>query len=88
MAGWEAICAVAPANARLAWEQLTTNPRERTQRQHPLKGTLGSRLVNGQQLEQWQYEVTGGGRLWYALEDRTRTVWLTEASPGHPKATE
>lgn len=43
-------------------------PRERTDRQHPLKGTLGTRTVNGEDMEQWQYEVTGGGRLWYVIE--------------------
>ena len=36
----------------------------------------------------WQYEVTGGGRLWYVIDDQTKTVWLTEATTGHPKVTE
>lgn len=44
--------------------------------------------MNGEPMEQWQYEVTGGGRLWYCIDDEKRTVWLTEAAPGHPKATE
>ena len=35
-----------------------------------------------------QYEVTGGGRLWYVVDDRNKTVWLTETMPGHPEATE
>jgi hypothetical protein len=39
-------------------------------------------------MEQWQYEVTGGGRLWYCIDDADRTVWLTDAMAGHPKATE
>lgn len=78
----------APGNAGVAWEQITADRRERTDRQHPLKGTLGTRVVNGLELEQWQYEVTGGGRLWYVIDDEKKTVWLTEASPGHPKATE
>ncbi|MGH9223894.1 MAG: hypothetical protein ACRD2W_08960 [Acidimicrobiales bacterium] len=86
--GWETICAVAPANARVAWEKITADPRERTRRQHPLKGSLGTRTVNGEAMEQWQYEVTAGGRLWFCIDDNTRTVWLTDASPGHPKATD
>lgn len=86
--GWDKVCSAAPGNSRVAWEKLATDPRERTQRQHPLKGRLGSRVVNGHELEQWQYEVTGGGRLWYCIDDENRVVWLTEASPGHPKATE
>ena len=74
--------------ARAAWEKITADPRTRTDRQHPLKGSLGTRTVNGDDMEQWQYEVTGGGRLWYVIDDKNKTVWLTEAMPGHPKATE
>ena len=86
--GWEKVCAAAAANARTAWERITADPRERSERQHPLKGTLGRRLINGETLEQWQYEVTGAGRLWYCIDDQRRIVWLTLATPGHPKATE
>lgn len=86
--GWERVCAAAPGNARVAWERITGDPRERTDRQHPFKGSLGSRSINGEVMDQWQYEVTSGGRVWYCIDDRKRTVWLTEAMPGHPKATE
>lgn len=86
--GWDKVCAVAPASAHVAWERITADPRQRTDRQHPLKGTLGTRTVNGEAMEQWQHEVTGGGRLWYCIDDDRRTVWLTDAMPGHPKATE
>jgi hypothetical protein len=44
--------------------------------------------VNGDTLDQWQYEVTGAGRLWYCIDDARRVVWLTDAMVGHPKATE
>lgn len=86
--GWDKVCAAAPGNARVAWERITADPRQRNDRQHPLKGTLGTRTVSGETLEQWQYEVTGGGRLWYCIDDNRRTIWLTDAMPGHPKATE
>ena len=86
--GWEQICAVASANARTAWERITSDPRRRDNRQHPLKGSLGSRLINGVELEQWQYEVTAGGRLWYCIDDAGKTVWMTDTHVGHPKATE
>ena len=82
------MCAAASANARIAWERITADPRDRTDRQHRLKGSLGQRLINGVEMEQWQYEVTGAGRLWYCIDDEHRTVWLTDASTGHPKATE
>ncbi len=86
--GWEKVCAAVPGNARVAWEKIPADPRERTDRQHPLKGSPGTRMVNGEDMEQWQYEVTGGGRLWYVIDDQNKTVWLTEATTGHPKATE
>lgn len=88
MEGWEQICSAASANARVAWETLTEDPRTRTERQHRLRGDLGSRDVSGQTMEQWQYEVTSGGRLWYCIDDDRRTVWLMDAMVGHPKATE
>ena len=49
--------------------------------------------VNGVEMEQWQYEVTGSGRIWYCIQphdidDQKKTVWLTRVSVGHPKATE
>lgn len=86
--GWEQVCAAASANARGAWDKITSDPRERTGRQHPLRGSLGRRSVNGEEMEQWQYEVTAGGRLWYCIDDNRTTVWLTEARLSHPKATE
>jgi hypothetical protein len=86
--GWELIGRSAPANLRLAWERITADPRAHDHRQHRLKGELGSRTVNDIVMEQWQYEVTAGGRIWYCIDDTKRTIWLTETSPGHPKATE
>jgi hypothetical protein len=86
--GWDQVCAAAANNARTAWDRITTDPRQRDQRQHPLRGSLGRRTVGGKELDQWQYEVTGGGRLWYCVDDAARTVWMTDASTGHPKATE
>lgn len=49
---------------------------------------MGVLCVHGHDLEQWQFEFTAGGRIWYCIDDAARTVWMTDASPGHPKATE
>ena len=76
------------SNARTAWERITSDPRQRDGRQHPFRGSLGARTVNGEEMDQWQYEVTSGGRLWYCIDDKRRTILLTDAMPGHPKATE
>ncbi len=86
--GWEQIGSAASANARVAWERITAEPRRVDTRQNRLKGSLGTRAVNGTDMEQWQYEVTAGGRIWYCIDDDRRTVWMMDASVGHPKATE
>lgn len=86
--GWDQLCAAAAANARAAWEQITHDPRRRDARQHPLKGSLARRSVGEEDYEQWQYEVTAAGRVWYCIDDRRKTVWMTYASASHPKPTE
>lgn len=43
---------------------------------------------NGQLLEQWEYEVTSGGRVRYLVDHDRRRVWVVYASPRHPKDTD
>lgn len=86
--GWDNLVRQAPESADRAWVAMTSNPRHVDHRQHRLKGSLGLATVAGQKLEQWQYEATGGGRIWYAIDDGTRTLWITQAGTGHPKRTE
>jgi hypothetical protein len=88
--GWEDLCAVARSNTWEAWVILTERPTQpqNPKRQHPLRGSLGSRSVQQEILEQWQYEVTAGGRIWYCPDPARRIVWVTHASASHPKDTE
>jgi hypothetical protein len=60
-----------------AWVVLTERPvrPENPARQHRLRGQLGSRQIGGQVLEQWQYEVTSAGRIWYCPEPQRGIVW-------------
>jgi len=44
--------------------------------------------MSGRDLEQWEYEVTSGGRVRYVIDDAHKTVWLLYASPRHPKDTD
>jgi hypothetical protein len=39
-------------------------------------------------LEQWQYEVTGGSRIWYVINEEKMTIFVVAAGTGHPKATD
>ncbi|MGW0178828.1 hypothetical protein [Nocardia sp. NPDC003345] len=88
--GWEELCRTARSNTWEAWIVLTERPvtPENAERQHRLKGALGQRVVGGRELEQWQYEVTAGGRIWYCPDPAQRIVWVVWAGCGHPKITE
>ncbi len=88
--GWEELCRLALANTRRCLEILRADPRSGGghDRQHRLRGDLGTHRHNGRDLEQWEYEVTGGGRVRYVIDDAGRTVWLVYASPRHPKDTD
>jgi len=88
--GWEDLCRVAKSNTWEAWIVLTERPTapENTARQHKLKGAFGTREVGGLTLEQWQYEVTAGGRIWYCPDPGKRIVWVVLAGTGHPKDTD
>lgn len=88
--GWDELCRPASGNARRCFDDLrsTPTPRPETNRQHRLKGGYRERDFGGRTLPQWQYEVTGGGRVWYLVDDHKHLVWLTYAGTGHPKATD
>lgn len=57
-------------------------------RQHRLKFELRTVKIDNFELKQWQYEVSGGGRIWYAIDDDRKTLWITQAGTGHPKQTD
>ncbi len=80
----------AGGNLRRAFDAIRAHPRSRSapERHHRLKGSPGTATWKGEPLERWQYEVTGGGRIWYVIEDARRTAWITYAGTGHPKATD
>ncbi|OKJ13568.1 hypothetical protein [Kitasatospora sp. CB01950] len=88
--GWDHLGRQAAGNLRRAFEKIHTDPRatDHPDRRHRLKGKLGTGTFKGQELERRQYEVTGGGRIWYLLDDTGRTAWITYAGTGHPKATD
>lgn len=75
------------ANTRRCLETLHTDPRSGAghDRQHRLRGDLATHQHNGRDMEQWEYEVTSGGRVRYAIDDGNRTVWLIYASRATPK---
>lgn len=59
------------AKARLVERPLdrSDNPR----RTHRLPGTLSVKLVDGKVLEQWQFELSSAGRIWYCPDGDDRS---------------
>lgn len=88
--GWEELCRTALANAQRCLDALRTDPlsRDNWNRQHQLRGRHTTKEWKGSELEQWEYEVTSGGRVRYLVSPETKTVILVHASPAHPKDTE
>ncbi|AWK08356.1 hypothetical protein SSP531S_59610 [Streptomyces spongiicola] len=88
--GWQALCAEAPTNTADAWFTMRTGPAPavQTSRHHQLKYDLATAFFNGKDRDQWQIEVTSGGRVWYVVEEERKTVWLLHAAAKHPKRTE
>ena len=87
--GWEDLCKQARGATRTAaWEALTRAPRDRSNpaRQAQLRLDLATRTIGGKEFEQWQYEVTGGGRIWYCPNPEKMIVLVTYAAVGHPRA--
>lgn len=73
-------CAKAKARLKVA-------PTTRSAVQKPLRGTLAQRSVGGVQMQQWQFDISSGARLWYCVDPNRSIVWLTLAATGHPSAT-
>jgi hypothetical protein len=88
--GWEELCRQTPSNLRTAYDAIesTPCPDPSTSRRHQLKGSLSSDTHAGQELPQWQYEVTAGGRIWYLVDVAKRICWIKFASTSHPKLTD
>jgi CubicO group peptidase (beta-lactamase class C family) len=88
--GWDDLCRQAPGPTAGAYDALVRNPEDRSNlhRQHRLKGTLSRNTIKGVELEQWEYEVTGGGRIRYCPDPDKRIAWVVLASTRHPKDTE
>lgn len=90
VSGWSDLCSKVPQNTRKAFETIRSDPKppQSADRHHRLKGSLAFIMHGGVRMDHWQYEVTGGGRIWYYIDDAKRTVWLDYAGLGHPKATD
>jgi hypothetical protein len=93
--GWTDLKASAKNALADAYDYLTIHPAEYdSSRCYQLRGDLAIVLVDGSALPQWQYKVTDGARIWYAIDEpKTATkspgrVIITRAAVGHPNETD
>jgi hypothetical protein len=89
---FEGICEEHP---RRCPDYLTAHPGQYDpDRCYQLRGDLSTVLVDGVVLPQWQYKVTDGARLWYAVDEpnakakKPGRVVITKAATGHPNETD
>lgn len=89
--GWENFVRSAPGPLWTAWQVLIKNPTEpeNKDRHHKMAGkALSTITIKDRTFDQWSYEVTGAGRIWFCVDEEKRTVWLKKVSFGHPKETD
>lgn len=88
--GWAEPCTEAAGNTRRCYEALRGDPLSMRDpdRQHRLRGRLGTAVLGGVEYPQREYEVTAGGRVRYLVDRARRTVYLVHAAPRHPKDTD
>jgi len=86
--GWRECIAQQRSKTLEAYNAIRTDPRLVSAVQYRLKGSLGTGEQDGEAFERWQYKLSGGGRLWYLIDDAAQVVWLDYVTLHHPKETQ
>ena len=88
---WDSATTIEPEIMGDEKERLHVRPMDRgdnPRRTHPLKGSRAKVTIQGERVPVWQREPTSAGRIWYAPDKKTHTVWITKVSLSHPKENE
>jgi len=74
--GWEELCRTALPNAHRCLEALRTDSLSQADWncQHQLRGRHATKEWKGSDLQQWEYEITSGGRVRYRVSLLPRSV--------------
>lgn len=71
------------------WRSAREPQTRRSSHRSPPSGEWDVRFGTGStDLEQWEFEVTSGGRVRYVVDDDQHAIWLIYESPRHPKDTD
>lgn len=86
---WQDLRAVQANRLADAWDYLMNTPLLfHPERNYPLKGELGSAVVNGEIMNQWQYRnLSNGARIWFCVDEQTKRVYITQVFTRHPNET-
>ncbi len=87
--GWNDLKATQNNKLAGAWDYLAQHPTLRHPlRNYPLKGSLGTVKILGEEFDQWQFrDLSHGARLWFCVDDKKRIVYLTRVATAHPNET-
>jgi hypothetical protein len=72
-------------------ERLIARPLDRSdnpRRLAKLKGKYRHKKIGDQTFDQWQYELSSAGRVWFCPDTSERKIWITKVALAHPKETE
>ena len=83
--GWQDLLATQRNAVVDAWDFLTKTPCAESFTNHPMKAELATVIRDGTAFTRWQYELTGGARIWFYVEDWT--VQLIDVHTRHPNET-
>ena len=87
--GWADLCASQRNVCADLFDRLADDPTQvdNPDKQHRLKGLYATETVLGVEYEQWQYELAKGARVWYVVDEKSKTVFLTKVATAHPNET-
>jgi hypothetical protein len=88
--GWDHLSRHAAGNLRRAFDKIRSTPRAADDPSATTASRASSALWSGRD-RRWSAgstRCTGGGRIWYLVDDANRTAWITYAGTRHPKATD
>lgn len=85
--GWRDLVATQRNAVAGAWDRLTSDPVTEDLACHALRGELGVVTHSGRDWVRRQFELKRGARLWYTVDEATRTVHLLAVHTHHPNAT-
>jgi hypothetical protein len=85
--GWRDVVATQRNAVVTAWERLTTDPLTEDLACHALRGELGVVTHSGRTWTRRQIELKRGARIWFTVDEASRTVHVLDVHTRHPNQT-